>query len=432
MNKYTKKKSKHRIINNWFRIFFVLLFFLKMPDAWRYTFGLKSVPITKEGITGLDDLDDRWTDQVTSFGIAATAANYKVEFIHLDRSLPKTMKSTDSAKALLVVIRNGLYYIQQHLKQPKHNKSHDTKEILGSNKTIQKTPLTSTSTSTQQLDSNKIDKKIMAPKTESAPPQINNGGMSEDERLLMAEARLHTEFSDVQWRRKRLFLRRILKFGSVAVRQPNFLAGQRTILAWETEETKQLGEFRKQIKSLFCESKHNTMPPLEIVHDEMHYYFRHEQCGVGFHVNIEHTLLISLSLGHSMPLHWQWYMENTPIKNSMATISLEHGDVCIFTAKAIGKDAIDTYRPTLRHAIGREEIAKWPDPGLRSVCTNNGIVNMLTHAHGGSGERSSINLSNPIITTNNNNKQTHKKKRKSTTTTTTTTCVPYIAKKSKP
>ena len=78
------------------------------------------------------------------------------------------------------------------------------------------------------------------------------------------------------------------------------------------------------------------------------------RCGIRFHGDGERRQTILYRLGPNSirsPLHLQWYMQGAPISQPI-TITLEHGDFCVSSAKAVGTDWKRRSIPTLRHATG--------------------------------------------------------------------------------
>lgn len=74
-------------------------------------------------------------------------------------------------------------------------------------------------------------------------------------------------------------------------------------------------------------------------------------CGIGFHGDAERNLVVAVRLGSTMPLQYHWYLDCERI-GSVFTATLNHGDLYIMSAKAVGKDWRKRLIPTLRHAAG--------------------------------------------------------------------------------
>lgn len=108
---------------------------------------------------------------------------------------------------------------------------------------------------------------------------------------------------------------------------------------------------------------------------EGNYYYRPDDCYIGFHGDSERRKVIGVRLGKSFTLHYQWYgiMEydekatrKAKMKNSDARdrkskkklgkrleLLLNHGDLYIMSEKAVGTDWKSNSIITLRHAAGK-------------------------------------------------------------------------------
>lgn len=84
---------------------------------------------------------------------------------------------------------------------------------------------------------------------------------------------------------------------------------------------------------------------------EANYYYDVRKCGIGFHGDSERRKVIGVRLGHSMPLHFQWFYDSNPIGERII-LPLDGGDIYIMSEKAVGTDWKKKKIPTLRHATG--------------------------------------------------------------------------------
>jgi len=84
---------------------------------------------------------------------------------------------------------------------------------------------------------------------------------------------------------------------------------------------------------------------------EGNYYYDNKKCYIGFHGDFERKLVIGIRLGGSFKLHFQWYHRFSKI-GDIFTIELNHGDIYVFSEKAVGKDWKRSSICTLRHAAG--------------------------------------------------------------------------------
>ena len=84
---------------------------------------------------------------------------------------------------------------------------------------------------------------------------------------------------------------------------------------------------------------------------ELNYYYDITKTGIGFHGDTERKKVIGLRLGASLPLHYQWYKNSTPIGERII-IPLDGGDVYVMGDKSVGYDWLKKNIATLRHATG--------------------------------------------------------------------------------
>ena len=80
-----------------------------------------------------------------------------------------------------------------------------------------------------------------------------------------------------------------------------------------------------------------------------HYY--NKGAGIRWHGDRERRKVIAVRLGESMPLDYHWWHDGKPI-GTRAELKLNHGDVYVMSAKAVGTDCRTKKIPTLRHAAG--------------------------------------------------------------------------------
>eukprot|EP00009_Paramoeba_aestuarina_P004184 CAMPEP_0201508102 /NCGR_PEP_ID=MMETSP0161_2-20130828/1560_1 /ASSEMBLY_ACC=CAM_ASM_000251 /TAXON_ID=180227 /ORGANISM="Neoparamoeba aestuarina, Strain SoJaBio B1-5/56/2" /LENGTH=320 /DNA_ID=CAMNT_0047902651 /DNA_START=96 /DNA_END=1058 /DNA_ORIENTATION=+ len=90
---------------------------------------------------------------------------------------------------------------------------------------------------------------------------------------------------------------------------------------------------------------------------EGNYYYDVSKCGIGFHGDGERKKVVAVRLGASLPLHYQWFVENGVVGNRVKLV-LNHGDVYVMSEKATGNDWKKRKDYTLRHAAGCEKFLK--------------------------------------------------------------------------
>jgi alkylated DNA repair dioxygenase AlkB len=84
---------------------------------------------------------------------------------------------------------------------------------------------------------------------------------------------------------------------------------------------------------------------------ELNKYYDVAKCGIGFHGDSERKLVAAIRLGASIPLHYQWFHQGSPI-GTRVRLTLQHGDLYVMSEKATGFDWKRRKIPTLRHAAG--------------------------------------------------------------------------------
>ena len=87
------------------------------------------------------------------------------------------------------------------------------------------------------------------------------------------------------------------------------------------------------------------------LHAEGNKYYDPSTTGIGFHGDAERKRVVAIRLGASIPLHYQWFHEGSPV-GERVRLSLDHGDIYVMSEKATGNDWKRKKVPTLRHAAG--------------------------------------------------------------------------------
>jgi len=80
-------------------------------------------------------------------------------------------------------------------------------------------------------------------------------------------------------------------------------------------------------------------------------YFDANKCGISGHGDSERKLVIAVRLGESMPMQFHWFLRSKQVGRCFKTV-LNHGDMYIMSAKAVGTDWKRSSILTLRHAAG--------------------------------------------------------------------------------
>eukprot|EP00036_Acanthoecidae_sp_10tr_P010381 CAMPEP_0182918254 /NCGR_PEP_ID=MMETSP0105_2-20130417/1981_1 /TAXON_ID=81532 ORGANISM="Acanthoeca-like sp., Strain 10tr" /NCGR_SAMPLE_ID=MMETSP0105_2 /ASSEMBLY_ACC=CAM_ASM_000205 /LENGTH=308 /DNA_ID=CAMNT_0025055319 /DNA_START=109 /DNA_END=1035 /DNA_ORIENTATION=+ len=105
---------------------------------------------------------------------------------------------------------------------------------------------------------------------------------------------------------------------------------------------KQIGTLGPKASGLACEGN---------------YYYDVSVCGIGFHGDSERRKVVAVRLGKPFPLHYQWFLEGTPVGKRTA-LMLGHGDMYIMSEKAAGTDWKRRKIFTLRHAAGAKKFTQ--------------------------------------------------------------------------
>uniref|UniRef100_A0A6C0ELZ2 DNA-(apurinic or apyrimidinic site) endonuclease n=1 Tax=viral metagenome TaxID=1070528 RepID=A0A6C0ELZ2_9ZZZZ len=115
-----------------------------------------------------------------------------------------------------------------------------------------------------------------------------------------------------------------------------------TIIPWK--DVPLLRKLKKRLVKYFG-------PKAENLHGEGNYYYDSCKTGIGFHGDSERKIVIALRLGESSPLNYHWFCRSKPVGN-MIRLTVNHGDMYVMSAKAVGFDWKMRSKLTLRHAAG--------------------------------------------------------------------------------
>lgn len=137
--------------------------------------------------------------------------------------------------------------------------------------------------------------------------------------------------------------RRNLYFADEA-RPSDMANGQNTVVAWSSVPA------NVQCLRALTERLGTT----EVNTAVANYYPDPRKCGIGWHGDAERrqTIMVRLGAGsNTRPIHFMWCEDAKRIV-SPVTIDLQHGDVLVPCAKAVGTDYKRKSVPTVRHATG--------------------------------------------------------------------------------
>ena len=137
--------------------------------------------------------------------------------------------------------------------------------------------------------------------------------------------------------------RRNLYFAEEA-RPGDMANGQNTVVAWPTVPANV--QCLRALTELLGTTDVNTAVA--------NYYPDPRKCGIGWHGDAERRQTIMVRLGsgsNRRPIHFMWCEKANKIV-SPVTIPLQHGDVMVPCAKAVGTDYKTMSVPTVRHATG--------------------------------------------------------------------------------
>ena len=89
-------------------------------------------------------------------------------------------------------------------------------------------------------------------------------------------------------------------------------------------------------------------------------YYYNEKCGIGKHGDKERRKIMGFRLGMSAPIGYRWHIHRKGVGKTMR-VMLNHGDIFIMSAKAVGYDCLKRSKLTLMHAAGAEKYMKQLD-----------------------------------------------------------------------
>ena len=175
----------------------------------------------------------------------------------------------------------------------------------------------------------------------------------------MADALLE-EQNDVQYDRKYYDFRfKALKnkrarynvvFGDNA-REHNEDYQEHTIIGFDTLPN--LSKVRAGLKDML------ELPYMPVAEGNMYYQ---DASGIGYHGDVERSVVMCLSLGDTSTLSYQWRMphvKDQEIENPpRIDIKVHHGDVYIMSDKAVGRDWMHRSKRRLVHAAGNKKYRK--------------------------------------------------------------------------
>lgn len=142
-------------------------------------------------------------------------------------------------------------------------------------------------------------------------------------------------------------------------------AGKGTVLNFADEP--EMARFRSGVHASFGE------PATWAKVAELNFYQPHsgnQTPGIGWHGDAERRIVICARFGPDQdPIRFQWHHRHLPISEEIE-VPLNHGDVYVMCAKAVGHDAHCPSLRTLQHAVGRG-VPKRPigEPTARMVAS---------------------------------------------------------------
>lgn len=119
---------------------------------------------------------------------------------------------------------------------------------------------------------------------------------------------------------------------------PDIQLGRGTVIPWS--EVPLTNMVRRLIEILH--------PKLRNLVGEGNFYYNPESCGIRPHGDLERSVVVAARLGASMPLFYQWFNYGRPMGNELR-FDLNHGDMYIMSACAVGTDNATTRGPILKH-----------------------------------------------------------------------------------
>lgn len=126
--------------------------------------------------------------------------------------------------------------------------------------------------------------------------------------------------------------------------EPDYNNGKGRIVSWDNVPCM---KFIKDNMPLYFGDLSNGL----VAEGNMYYS---NKCGIGWHGDAERRIVIAVRLGEPLKLCYHWYLKNQPIGDKF-TVELNHGDVYIMSAKAVGTDWKLRNTPTLRHSAGADK-----------------------------------------------------------------------------
>ena len=124
--------------------------------------------------------------------------------------------------------------------------------------------------------------------------------------------------------------------------EPDYENGQGRVVSFE--ELPILQKLRDNMATILPKKGENLVA-------EGNKYHNPRVCGIGFHGDGERRKVVAVRLGGDMCLEYQWFQNSKPVGDRFSTI-LQHGDLYIMSAKAVGTDWKKRRIFTLRHAAG--------------------------------------------------------------------------------
>lgn len=123
--------------------------------------------------------------------------------------------------------------------------------------------------------------------------------------------------------------------------EPDYINKKGRIVEWDSVPL--LKKMRKKLGK-FIQGADNLI-------GEGNYYYDISKTGISYHADKERKKVIGIRLGSSMPLCFQWFMNNNIIGHNYK-IELNHGDIYVMNevAKGMYSNKIDTC--ILKHAAG--------------------------------------------------------------------------------
>ena len=168
-------------------------------------------------------------------------------------------------------------------------------------------------------------------------PQMANKMLAEHQGLEYDTKTLMYQKVCVARSRRNLYFAEEARPGDMAI-------GQNTVVAWSSVPAN--AECLCALTELLGTTDVNTAVS--------NYYPDPRRCGIGWHGDAERRQTIMVRLGsgsNTRPIHFLWCEGKSRIV-SPVTIDLQHGDVMVPCAKAVGTDYKLRSVPTVRHATG--------------------------------------------------------------------------------